>query len=104
MTEEKREYQINILRSQKGNDHANYRKYMVNLYRYYERKIAESHTDWCISSLSEMYKIITDGCHNPDCSFSSMKRYVKEIHDLGYIKDVYEDGEWHSYIIKELDF
>ena len=84
----KKSLDIEYLRSQKDMPNANYRQYLVNVYNYYYKKIQQGNGKWCISNLQDIYKIITKGCHNPDCSFSSMKRYVKEMHDAGYIKDV----------------
>ncbi|MBR1421897.1 MAG: hypothetical protein IJ571_00445 [Ruminococcus sp.] len=95
---------VEYLRTQADMPKANYRQYLVNVYNYYDDKIKQGNGQWCISSYSEIFSIITKDCHNPDCSYSAMKRYVKEMHDRGYIKDVFEDGEWHSYIVKELDF
>ena len=51
-----------------------------------------------------MYKLIKVGAHNPDVSFSACRRYMKEIHDLGYVKKKLVDGIWREYIVKELDF
>lgn len=104
MTKDQIEYKLSILRKQKDMPHANYRKYLVNIYNYYQQKCDENNADWCHSDLREIYKIVTVGAHNPDVSWTACKNYTKELKDMGYIKDKCVDGEWRSYVLKELDF
>ncbi len=107
MTKDQINYQISLLRSQKDKLNANYLIYMVNVYNYYLSKCNKNNSNWCYCSEckeQEMYKLIKVGAHNPDVSFSACRRYMKEIHDLGYVKKKLVDGIWREYIVKELDF
>jgi len=42
--------------------------------------------------------------YNTHCYNALTNEFKQTLKDLGYIKFVKEDNEWHAYIIKELDF
>lgn len=95
---------VEYLRSQKDMPHANYRKYLVNVYNFYYKKIQDGNGEWCVRDTRSLHKCITEGCYKPDCSFSAAKRYEQEMHDRKYIKIVADSGVERIYIVKELDF
>ena len=100
MTEEKKQKEIEYLRSQKVNPTGNYRKYLVGLYNYF-KSCAENNDGK--TNIPDMIKASYGD--NPDhMAFTQIKRYKKTLTELGYIKNVKDDDGWHTYVIKELDF
>lgn len=105
MTDEQRNKQIEYLRSQKDNPTGNYRYYLVNIYMCFYNGAKANGTDWCpnvdISTLVKAaYANIT-----PDHSSRYMvQRWKDDLKKLGYICDRKVNGEWRTYILKELDF
>lgn len=105
MTEEQIKHQIEYLRSQKEKPTGFYRQYLVNLYHLFYDGAKANGTDWCPNvSLSKMIKA-TYANINPDHQAKDMVlKWKRDLKKLGYIKDCNVNGEWRTYILKELDF
>ncbi|NRT34128.1 hypothetical protein BJV38_003286 [Clostridium beijerinckii] len=103
MTEEQVKQKLDYLRDQKENPTGNYRKYLVRTYEYILNKSKENNTEWAKTNLREMIDYVYE--ESPDHMANELVvNYQKDLKNLGYIKKLKEDGEWHVYIIKELDF
>lgn len=103
MNEEQKIKKLTYLRSQKENTTGNYRKYLVRTYTYILNDSKVDNRGWSKSNLRKMYEYVYE--YKPDHMASELiVEYKNTLRDLGYIKSVNVDGEWHIYIIKELDF
>ena len=101
MNEEQKAKKLEYLRSQKENPTGKYRRYLVNTYNYIlNDSIGRG---WSRARTREMIDYVYEG--NPDhMAYELVNKYKKTLKDLGYIKYVKENGEWHTHIVKELDF
>ncbi len=107
MTKDAIERKIAYLKTQKDIPNADYRVYMINIYNYISDKCKENNNNWCYCIECKEWdikKIITLGTHNSDMSLTECRRYIKELHELGYIKKRFVEGTWREYKIKEIDF
>lgn len=107
MTEEMINKRIEYLRYQRDNNIGNYRKYLVNLYNYYNNKAKSNNSNWCYtdwSDIENLYYAIREGCSNPDVSRNAIKGYTKELEDYGYFKWGKDNKGWKIIILKPLDF
>ncbi len=105
MTEEQINKQIEYLRSQKDNPAGNYRRYLVNLYELFCNGAKKNGTDWCPNvSKKEMIKAAYAGVKIDHASWEMVQRWKDDLKKLGYLKDCNVNGEWRTYILKELDF
>lgn len=101
MTEEKKAQKLVYLRSQKENPTGNYRKYLVNIYNYILED--STHSGWSKANTRDMLNYVYGG--TPDhMGYELINQWKRELRDLGYIKFVKENDEWHTYIIRTLDF
>lgn len=103
MTEEKKREKLEYLRKQKENPTGKYRTYLVRTYMYILEDCKIDNRGWSKQNLNDMVKFIYE--NKPDhMGWELALEYKKTLKDLGYIKNVKENNEWHTYIIKELDF
>ncbi|WP_286909649.1 hypothetical protein [Clostridium sp. UBA1652] len=103
MDKEKIEKKLIYLREQKENPTGNYRKYLVRTYMYILEDSKVDNRGWSKTTLNKMVEYVYED--NPDHMAREMVvEYKNTLRDLGYIRNAKEDGEWHTYIIKELDF
>ena len=103
MNEEQKNKKLEYLRKQKENPTGNYRNYLVRVYNYILNESKESGKGWSKANTRKMLDYIYEG--NPDhMGYELLNEFKQTLKDLGYIKFVKEDNEWHAYIIKELDF
>ncbi|MCM0648649.1 hypothetical protein NBE98_09710 [Clostridium swellfunianum] len=103
MNQEQKEKKLKYLREQKENPTGNYRKYLVRTYGYIQNDSKVDNRGWSKTTLRKMMNYVYEG--NPDHMANELVvEYKNTLRDLGYIKNIKENGEWHTYIIKELDF
>lgn len=103
MTEEQKKNKLNYLRKQKENPTGNYRKYLVRTYEYILDDSKIDNRGWSKTTLNKMVNYVYEGA--PDhMARELVVEYKNTLRDLGYIRNIKENGEWHTYIIKELDF
>lgn len=103
MTEQQKINKLTYLRQQKENPTGNYRKYLVRVYEYILNDSKEDNRGWSKANTRKLLDYVYDG--RPDhMGYELLKDYKKTLKELGYIKFVREDDEWHTYITKELDF
>lgn len=103
MNQEQRDKKLKYLRDQKENPTGNYRKYLVRVYEYILNDSKVDNRGWSKTILNKMIDYVYEG--NPDhMARELIVEYKNTLRDLGYIRSVRQDGEWHTYIIKELDF
>ncbi len=101
--EEWKQRKLEILLRQKNGGVGHYREYLVNLYNYFLNKATEKGKDYCTTTIPEMMKAVYGS--SPDHMANELVvEYKKDLAKLGYIKNIKEDGEWRTYIIKEIDF
>ena len=100
---EKIEKKLTYLRAQKENPTGNYRKFLVNVYNYILEDSMKDNRGWSKANTREMMNYVYEG--SPDhMGYELINEWKKELKEMGYIKFVKENGEWHTYIVKELDF
>jgi hypothetical protein len=100
---EKIEKKLEYLRAQKVNTTGNYRKYLVNIYNFILEDSKKDGRGWSKASTREMINYVYEG--NPDhMGFGMINEWKKELKEMGYIKFIRENDEWHTYILKDLDF
>ena len=105
MTEEQIKHQIEYLRSQKENPTGFYRQYLVNLYHLFYNGAKKNGTDWCPNvGIYTMVKAAYANIPGEHESSYRVRKGKEDLEKLGYIKDCNVDGEWRTYILKELDF
>lgn len=103
MTEDQKEKKLRYLREQKENPTGNYRKYLVRTYEYILNDSKVDNNRWSKANLRKMVDYVYEGY--PDhMAIDLIVEYKNTLRDLGYIRSKKENGEWHTYIIKELDF
>lgn len=103
MREVQKQQKLAYLRSQKEHTTGNYRKYLVRTYEYIANDCKIDNRGWSKQNLRDMVNYIYE--NDPDHMGVELAiEYKRTLKDLGYIRNVKEDGEWHTYIIKELDF
>jgi hypothetical protein len=102
-TNEKIETKLEYLRSQKENPTGNYRKYLVNIYNYILEESKKDNRGWSRANTREMLNYVYE--NKPDhMGYELINEWKKELKEMGYIKFVKENDEWHTYVVKELDF
>lgn len=105
MTEEQKIKKIEYLRSQKEHPTGNYRRYLVNLYELFYNGAKNQGTDWCPNiNVPTMVKAAYANLSPDHLSSQMVLRWKDDLKELGYIADRKVDGEWRTYILKELDF
>jgi len=102
-TKEKIDKKIVYLREQKENPTGKYRQYLVNVYNYILEDSAKDNKGWSKANTRAMINYVCGD--NPDhMAYEMINDWKKELKELGYIKFVIENEEWHTCIAKELDF
>ena len=102
-TNEKIANKLEYLRAQKEKPTGNYRKYLVNIYNFILEDSKKDGRGWSKANTREMMKYVYEG--DPDhMGFELINEWKKELKEMGYIKFAKEKEEWHTYIVKELDF
>lgn len=103
MREDQKIKKLNYLREQRENPTGNYRKYLVRTYEYILNDSKIDNRGWSKTTLRKLTDYVYEG--SPDHMGTELVvEYKNTLRDLGYIKNVKEDDEWHTYITKELDF
>lgn len=103
MDTEAKNKKILYLKNQKENPTGNYRNYLVRIYQYIYNDSKDSGKGWSDASPWKMLNFVYNG--NPDhMGVELIKRWKKDLKELGYIRIVKENDEWKTYIDKELDF
>lgn len=93
------------LQRQKNGGKGNYRTYLVNLYNLFYEEAKLNGTDWCPSvSVHRMVQAAYFGLEVDHMSRTMVLRWKDDLKKLGYICDKNVNGEWRTYILKELDF
>ena len=102
MNEEKTK--ANLL-AQKNGVEGNYRRYLVNIYNLYYEEARKNDTEWSPNvSIPRLIRAAYSGVEVDHMSYTLVKKWKKELKEMGYLCDKYVDGEWRIYILKELDF
>lgn len=105
MTKDEINKQIKYLRSQKENPTGNYRMYLVNLYNLFYKGAKANGTNWCSNvDIPTMIKAAYSNVETDHESLFMVQRWKNDLKKLGYICDRKVNGEWRTYILKELDF
>ncbi|MDF2544326.1 MAG: hypothetical protein K0S47_4044 [Herbinix sp.] len=102
-TNEKIEKKLEYLRSQKENSTGNYRKYLVNIYSFILEDSKKDNKGWSKANTREMLSYIYEN-KSDHMGYELINEWKKELKEMGYIKFVKENDEWHTYIVKEIDF
>lgn len=103
MNKEKIESKLQYLREQREKPTGNYRKYLVRTYEFILNDSKIDNRGWSNTNIRNMIAYVYE--NNPDhMGFEMVVEYKNTLRDLGYIKNIKENNEWHTYIIKELDF
>lgn len=102
-TEEKIQNKLKYLREQRDNPTGNYRKYLVNIYYFILEDSKIDNRGWSKANTREMIESVY-GPRPDHMGYEMINEWKKELKEMGYIKFVKEEGKWHTYIIKELDF
>lgn len=105
MTQDQINKQITYLRSQKDNPTGNYRQYLVNIYNLFSNCAKANGTDWCPNiDIPTIVKAAYAGLETDHESWYMVQKWKGDLKKLGYIGDRNVNGEWRTYILKELDF
>jgi len=103
VNQEQKEKKLKYLREQKESPSGNYRKYLVRTYEYILNDSKIDNRGWSKTTLRKMVDYVYED--NPDhMAIEMVIEYKNTLRDLGYIKNIKENEEWHTYIIKDLDF
>ncbi len=103
MNEEQKNKKINYLKEQKENPTGNYRRYLVNTYNFILNDAKANGKGWSKANTRQMLKYVYEGSSD-HMGYEMVNDFKRTLRDLGYIKFVKENDEWHTYIVKELGF
>ncbi len=93
------------LLAQKNGVEGNYRRYLVNIYNLYCEEARKNGTEWSPNvSPSRLIRAAYSGLDVDHMSYDMVQKWKRELKEMGYLRDKYVDGEWRTYILKELDF
>ena len=100
-----KDHKIEVLKSASRRDAGNYYKLLKLIYNLHLKYIDEHNQSYSTISLKQLSDTIRRELPamesiNP----SSIIEYQRALAKLGYLKIVLEQGEWHIYITKDLDF
>lgn len=102
-TQDRIDKKLKYLREQKENPTGNYRKYLVRLYTCILEDSKIENRGWSNIKLSTLKAYVYE--QEPDHMGTDMIiEWKKELKEMGYLRNQKVDGNWRTYIIKELDF
>ena len=85
------------------NPTGNYRKYLVNIYNFILEDSRVDNRGWSKANTRKMIEYVY-GTRPDHRGYEIINEWKKELKEMGYINVVKENGAWHTYITKELDF